>query len=260
MAKHRFKGVDILFETHGKGPATVLIHGFLESKWMWKEFVPVLAQRNRIVLIDLPGHGQSDNIGYVHQMSEMAECVKSVLDSLKVRKATLVGHSMGGYVALAFAEMFPDNIRKLILYQSTARDDSKEKKRDRLRAMKLIKQNHKSFIRQSIPMLFRPKNRTRFRSEINALKSEALKTSRQGIIAAIAGMKDRPNREIILKFAPYPIHIIAGDYDPRIPLSECIEQSQLSSTVSLHIIEGVGHMSYIEAEHETIELFRKLLK
>ena len=109
-------------------------------------------------------------------------------------------------------------------------------------------------------MLFRPKNRAIFREQINELKSEALKTSRQGVIAALTGMRDRPNREIILKFAPYPVDIIASDYDPRIPLEESIYLSELSENVNLVLIKGAGHISYIEALDDTIQAFKQVMK
>lgn len=259
MPEIAFKGVKIHFEDQGTGSAVVLIHGFLESIWMWSDIAPKLASNHRVISIDLPGHGASDCIGYVHTMDEMAEAVYAVITSLKVRRVSMVGHSMGGYVALAFAEHYPDHVRKLILYQSTARADSAWKKKDRLRAIKLIKQNHKSFVRQAIPALFRPVNRQRFREKINALKAEALKTPIQGIVAALDGMRQRPDREILLRFPPYPVHIIASDKDPRIPFEESQELARVSEHVQLHVIKGCGHMSYIEAPEETVKFLKKVV-
>jgi pimeloyl-ACP methyl ester carboxylesterase len=252
MPSFSFKGVDLHFTDLGKGPAVLLIHGFLESTSMWGGIAPALAKKSRVICIDLPGHGLSKCIGYVHTMDEMAEAAFQLIKHLKIRKAALVGHSMGGYVALAFAEHFPDSVRSLVLFQSTAKDDSEWKKLDREKAIELVKQNHKSFVRKSIPLLFRPSNRPRLKSEIDALKDEALKTPMQGIIAALSGMRDRPNRQILLKFPPFPIHIIAGEKDPRVPMEESKELAQISEYVSLHVIEGVGHMSHIEAPKEAL--------
>ena len=170
-----------------------------------------------------------------------------------------MGTPLGGYVALAFAEQYPDKVRTLVLYQSTARADSEWKKKDRQRAIELIKKNHQSFIRQSIPMLFRSKNRKRLAKQIKELKNEALKTSKQGVIAALTGMKDRPNREVLLKFSPYPVHIIASDMDPRIPLEESKYLESISEDVQLHLIKGSGHMSYLEDPESTIILLKKCL-
>jgi len=218
-----------------------------------------LAKQHRVIVIDLPGHGKSESIGYVHTMEEMAEACHTLMKSLRIRKVSLVGHSMGGYVALAFAEQYPDKVRTLVLYQSTARADSEWKKKDRQRAIELIKKNHQSFIRQSIPMLFRSKNRKRLAKQIKELKNEALKTSKQGVIAALTGMKDRPNREVLLKFSPYPVHIIASDMDPRIPLEESKYLESISEDVQLHLIKGSGHMSYLEDPESTIILLKKCL-
>jgi len=129
MPKVRFKDINIHFSDQGSGSAVVLLHGFLEGSWMWDEVVQALRLRYRLICVDLPGHGQSDCIGYVHSMDEMAEAVMAVIQSLKLRRVQLVGHSMGGYVALAFAERWPDHVKNLVLYQSTARADSPWKKR-----------------------------------------------------------------------------------------------------------------------------------
>jgi pimeloyl-ACP methyl ester carboxylesterase len=224
---------------------------------MWKDIVPALEKRHRVISIDLPGHGQSDSIGYVHTMQEMAEAVYEVLKQIGVRRVGMVGHSMGGYVALAFAEQFPDHVRSLVLLQSTALADTKQKKEDRLRAIELVKANYKSFVRKSIPLLFRPINRTRFKAQVSWVKEEALKTNPQGIIAAMEGMRLRPNRELLMKFPPYPVHIIAGEKDPRIPISESKYLSEISEFVRLRVIKDCGHMSYVENLEETVFHLKK---
>lgn len=260
MPKIKFKGVDVFYSDQGKGSAVVLLHGFLEASWMWHDLLPELVKTQRVICIDLLGHGQSDCVGYVHSMDEMAEAVQAVLKHLKLRRVNLVGHSMGGYAALALAEVNPDIVKSLVLYQSTARADSEEKKEDRNRVIEMVKKNSKGFVRTSIPLLFRPLNRKMFSTEIAELKAKAVLTSTQGIIAALAGMRDRPNREILLKFPPYPVHIIAGDKDPRISYQESIELAAISEFVSLHTIKGSGHMSYIEAFDETQKIFKTILK
>src|SRR5690606_22163099 len=130
--------------------------------------------------------------------------------------------------------------------------DSDERKKNRNRAIELVKQNHKSFVRQAIPQLFRPVNRKKFKTEMEWAKNEALATPVQGVIAALGGMRDRPNREILLKFPPYPIHLVGSDKDPVIHIDDLKEQSKISEFVSLHIIKGSGHMSYIEDFEQTL--------
>ena len=95
MPRILFKGVEIHYEEHGSGSTVLLIHGFLESTWMWKDIAPELAKQHRVIVIDLPGHGKSESIGYVHTMEEMAEACHTLMKSLRIRKVSLVGHSIG---------------------------------------------------------------------------------------------------------------------------------------------------------------------
>jgi pimeloyl-ACP methyl ester carboxylesterase len=119
-----YKGEKVFFTDTGKGRVVVLLHGFLGSKQIWKKTAENLARSYRVISIDLPGHGQSPCYGYVHSMELMAKCVKAVMDSLRLKRYVIVGHSMGGYAALAFADLFPDNLRGLCLFHSTAYPES----------------------------------------------------------------------------------------------------------------------------------------
>ena len=119
-----YKNADIFYTDEGKGTAVVLIHGFLENTTMWQNIVPELSKKNRVITIDLLGHGKSDCLGYVHSMELFAETITAVLKQLKIRKAFLVGHSLGGYVALAFAEKHPQKIKGLCLMNSTSKSEA----------------------------------------------------------------------------------------------------------------------------------------
>lgn len=249
MPQFTYRSVSFYYTDTGSGPAVVFLHGFLENQSMWHRLAGDLPKKYRKITLDLPGHGQSGNLGYIHTMEGMAEVVRALTDHLKLRKISLAGHSMGGYVALAFAERYPDMIRGLILMNSTAYADSPPKKTDRDRAIALVKQNPKSFIRQSIPHLFRPKNRALYRPEINALKQQALLTSKQGIVAALEGMKVRPDREVLLHFGPYPVLFIAARHDPVIPFS--LSAPQLDAERVRPCITENGHMAHIE-DYETV--------
>ena len=151
-------------------------------------------------------------------------------------------------------------INDLAMFFAASNGDMTALVRAAARVNSFAKSNSKSFVKKSIPMLFRPVNRTKFKSEISELKEKASQTSTCGIIAALAGMRDRPNREILLKSPPYPVHIIAGDKDPRISYKESCELADISEFVKLHTIKGSGHMSYIEAPNQTLEIFNTVLK
>ena len=243
-----FKNTTISFTDQGKGTAIVLLHGFLENKKMWKAFIPEFSKKNRIITIDLLGHGETESLGYVHSMEDNADVVHAVLAELRIRKAAFVGHSMGGYVALAFAELYPEFMKGLVLLNSTARADSDERKINRDRAIIAVKHNYTNFIRLSIANLFSENNRERLAFEIEQVKEEALKTPLQGIVASLEGMKIRKDREVLLHFSDYPMMLILGKKDPVLSYQETIEQIE-GTTVALKTFPD-GHMSSIENREE----------
>ena len=253
-----YKNTKISYSDTGKGTAIVLLHGFLENKTMWQDFIPELSLKNRIITIDLLGHGETECLGYVHSMEDNADVVHEVLSNLRIRKAVFVGHSMGGYVALAFAELFPESIKGLVLLNSTSRADSDERKSNRDRAIVAVKQNYASFIRMSIANLFSEDNREKLIDEIEKVKTEALKTPLQGIVASLEGMKIRKDREVLLHLTPYPKLLILGEKDPVLNLVETKEQIE-NTTVQLVTFPD-GHMSTIENKKELLKVLSRFFK
>lgn len=258
MKQTLYKNTKITYSEIGKGTTVVLLHGFLENSTMWNSHVEALSKRNRVVCIDLLGHGQTDCLGYLHSMEDQADVVYHVLHELKIRKAILIGHSMGGYVALAFAELYPEMVKGLVLMNSTSRADSEERKTNRDRAIKAVKQNYEAFIRMSIANLFSKQNRERLINEIEAVKMEALKTPLQGIVASQEGMKIRKDREVILHFATYPILLILGKKDPVLNYEE--NTNQIENTKVELITFNDGHMSHIENREELSKVLVGFLK
>ena len=258
MKQTLYKNTKITYSETGKGTTVVLLHGFLENSTMWNSHIETLSKRNRVVCIDLLGHGQTDCLGYLHSMEDQADVVYHVLHELKIRKAILIGHSMGGYVALAFAELYPEIVKGLVLMNSTSRADSEERKTNRDRAIKAVKQNYEAFIRMSIANLFSEQNRERLINEIEAGKMEALKTPLQGIVASQEGMKIRKDREVILHFATYPILLILGKKDPVLNYEE--NTNQIENTKVELITFNDGHMSHIENREELSKVLVGFLK
>ncbi|MCK5816095.1 MAG: alpha/beta fold hydrolase [Flavobacteriaceae bacterium] len=241
----QYKNIQLHYTSTGKGSVIILLHGFLENLSMWNEIVPELAKKNRVITIDLLGHGQTENLGYVHTMEDQATMVKFVIKSLGLRRVSLIGHSMGGYVALAFADLFPKNTKGFCLLNSTAYPDSEEKKTDRKRAIKVVKQNYKTFIRISIPMLFAKKNRVLLKKEIDQITKEALKTSKQGIIAALEGMKIRKDLTSVLHKNEFKKMLILGENDTVLNCEKHSKQVKNTNT-EYHVLPH-GHMSHVEA-------------
>lgn len=243
-----YKDISIHYTDSGKGAVVVLLHGFLENLSMWDFIVGELSEKYRVFAIDLLGHGATDNLGYIHTMEDQADMIYSILRENKIRKATFIGHSMGGYVSLAFAELYPDYIKKLILLNSTSSADAPEKKINRDRAIQAVKQNFTTFVKMSITNLFSEKNRQRLSKEIEDVKSQALQTSLQGVVAALEGMKVRNDREVMLHFAPYPIMLVLGTDDPVLDFE--ISKKQVEDTAVEFVVLDGGHMSHLENTQE----------
>ena len=252
-----FKNTTINYADFGQGKVIVLLHGFLENISMWHFCMTEFSQNNRVIAIDLLGHGKSDCLGYVHTMEDQADMVFAVLQELKINKVTIIGHSMGGYIALAFAELYPKLITGLVMMNSTSYEDNLEKKANRNRAIKMVKKDYTSFVRLSIANLFAEKNRDILVQEIESVKTEALKTPLQGIIAAQEGMKIRKDRELILHLAKFPILFILSKKDPVLNYEESIKQ--LENTNAQLVTFDDGHMSHIENQKQLLNVLKSFI-
>lgn len=255
MPYYLFKNLKVHYSDQGTGPVLVFLHGFLEDLSMWKNIIGAFEETNRVICVDLLGHGKTGNLGYIHSMEDQSEMLNHLLLSLNIPHSVMVGHSMGGYVALAFAERYPESLTALCLMNSTAMADDQEKKRNRDRGINAVKQNHKTFVRLSIPNLFSEENRAVFAKEINEITESALKMSQQGIIAALEGMKIREDRTKILAASNLPILMIIGKKDPALDYRVLVKQSEMG-TVKNVVFED-GHMSHVENKTELIQALKE---
>jgi pimeloyl-ACP methyl ester carboxylesterase len=253
-----YKNAKISFSSKGKGTGIVLLHGFLENSSMWDSVSEVLSKNNRIITIDLLGHGDSDCLGYVHSMEIMAEAVEAVLRKLRIRRFILVGHSMGGYVALAFAEKNPEKLKGFCLMNSTSIADDEERKQLRARANKFVQNNFKSMVQMSFSNLFSEESRVTYKDEMKAALEEALKTPVQGYIACQEGMRIRPNRENVLKQLPCKKLLIISKKDPVLDFEASVLEAKSNNAES--IVFNGGHMSHIENKNELIEALKQFVK
>ena len=249
MPKVRFiknKDFRISYHLQGNGENLVLLHGFLESKSIWNKFSEELSKKYCVISIDLLGHGESDSQSEIHTMELMAENVKLVIDHLNIEKTVLIGHSMGGYVALAFAELYPNILSGLGVFHSHALADTPEGKINRGRAIQVVKNNHKSFISMFIPDLFTKENQEIYKAEIEELQSEARNISKESVIASLEGMRHRTDKLKLLANIDVPFAFIIGKQDPRTPLENMYSQIGLPKHAEVLILKNVAHMGYIE--------------
>jgi pimeloyl-ACP methyl ester carboxylesterase len=189
-------------------------------------------------------------------MELMAEAVNAVLKELNIGNCLMVGHSMGGYVALAFTGKYQKKVKGLTLFHSQAAADTPEAQTNRDRTIRLVGQDKKGFIQNFIPGLFDTRDVGQYGKEISHLKAVANSMPKEAIIAALEGMKVRPDRTHILAQVRVPVQFIIGKNDPRIPLELVIPQTLLPSHSEVVILDEVGHMGFIESRQETFEAVR----
>ena len=253
-----FKNTKISYTDSGKGAVVVLLHGFLENKHMWNEIIPEISKNKRVLAIDLLGHGHTGCLGYIHPMELMAEAVTAVLKTLRIRKITLIGHSMGGYVSLALAEKNRKMIRGLCLLNATAASDDTSRKKLRERANKMAQINLSNIVRMSFINLFSERSKKIFNPEIQLALSEALQTSLQGYSASQEGMRIRPNRLSVLKNNHFKKLFILGKKDPVLPVNKGIKEAE--ETQSETVVLSGGHMSHIENSEELVRVLNIFIR
>lgn len=251
-----FKQKKIHFTDRGEGEAVFFLHGFTEHLGIWDKFATRLAKKYRIICVDLPGHGQSDCISTIHTMELQAETVLQVLDHLKIKKCLMVGHSMGGYVTLAFAGKYPGRLKGLVLFHSHCFADSAQEKKNRTRTVEVVRADRFGFIAAFIPGLFPEETRAEFRKEIDALVNRAKEISKEGIVAAIKGMRERKDQSEMLRSTKLPVLFILGMKDPKAPVSRFWEMISLPGISESLILRDCGHMGYIEAPEITLKAVR----
>lgn len=244
----------LYYEIKGEGSPLVLLHGYLENLKMWESIGNQLSQEYQVISIDLPGHGRSKSYGETHTMEFMAEKVEEVLTELQIEKTAMAGHSMGGYVTLAFAELYPDRLQRMILLNSSSLPDSEEKKQQRLKAVQTAQENLDTLIKVSIPALFAEKKLDDLKEEVEFAKQLAKETTVAGVTGALRGMRVRPDRTQILREAEIPVGIIIGKYDQAVNPEELKKVIPQKPNITVAEFE-TGHMSHLEAPEHTYHFF-----
>lgn len=253
-----FENTAIHYKVNGKGKAVVLLHGFLESTDMWEDYAKELTNKYKVILIDLPGHGQSGFFSNETTIDRMALMVKALIDHLGLLKIQMVGHSMGGYVSLAFAVLFPEKLESFTLLHSTAYADSEEVMAKRDLAVEMLKSHPKLYIKKTITGLFRAETRKNFKFDLERLIKSALKVNPKGYIRAVESMKNRPDRTLLLQ-SDIPICFIAGKYDPVISEDSSKTQIESLKNGSGMFLKHAGHMGFIEEKETGFQLMAQFL-
>ena len=229
-----------------KKPVVVLIHGFAENNQVWEQQQHFLSEQFYVISPDLPGSGQTP-LTEALSIESMAEYVHAALQEDGIEKAVIIGHSMGGYVALAMAEKYPAMVKGLGLFHSTAAPDSEEKKEGRLKSINIIEQyGADAFIKQALPNMFSPVYKKQHPEQVEAYVSMGLQCPQESLIAYYRAMINRPDRTAILSSLQVPVLFVIGKDDTAIPLKGVLSQVSLPHTSSIHIFDHTGHMGMWE--------------
>jgi len=232
----------------------VLLHGYLESMLVWDSFVPLLYKQVRVVTLDLPGHGISTVAGECHTMEFLADTVADALKALGIGRCTLVGHSMGGYVALAFCERHPEMLDGVVLLSSTPNADTPEKAENRRREIALVQAGKKELLARRAPAAgFAEENRPRMQEAIEELEEQIFITEDEGIVALLNGMIARRDRNELLRTTPVPSLFILGRKDGYIPVEAAEQLAAAHPETRTVWLERSGHMGFLEEPDKTAQ-------
>lgn len=230
----------------GKGPALVLLHGFPESSAIWQPIGAFLSQWYTVIMPDMPGVGATPYLQPA-SIADMAIIVKEILDELDIPKAVIYGHSMGGYIALAFAQQFPECVAGLSLIHSTPEADNEEKIINRRRVMEIIRNGGKNaFIEQMIPNLFAASYVARCPEIIQNQIQKGKVPSAEALINFYEAMIARPLLASVLTTDLYPVQMVLGDSDNLLNTNTLLQYSYLANVNFVMVYTDCGHMSMIE--------------
>lgn len=234
----------------------VLLHGFCENSTIWQEFHIDSADKPRIICIDLPNFGKSPSLlHHTHEISieNMADAVYKLLQHLGISHCTMFGHSLGGYVTLAFADKYPKMLKGIGLINSTAYPDSEEKKKSRNKLIESLETyGTKPFLSTFFTNLFYEKNLPKFEKELQYLMTEAQNLTAETLIQTTKAMRDRKDYTTLLKKLNIPVLFVMGKNDAILPYELHKEQFSLPKKATAQIDDEVGHLSIIEAKEQTM--------
>jgi pimeloyl-ACP methyl ester carboxylesterase len=248
-------GGELFYHDLGVGIPVMLVHGFAEDGAVWDEVAKGLSTMCRVLVPDLPGSGHSTLRGGEQPnqpagtvtMESLAAVLKELLDHLEIERCVLIGHSMGGYISLAFAERYPERLLAFGFFHSTAYADSEEKKANRRKSIEFIREHGAApYIRQSTPNLFAAATREKRPVLVEDMIRRYSAFPAASLIGYLQAMLARPKRLSVLENFPRPILFIIGEQDQVVPLEQALEQAHLPRIAQVQLLPEAGHMGMLE--------------
>jgi 3-oxoadipate enol-lactonase len=253
MEKVNVNGIQLAYTRRGDGPPLVLLHGFPLDHHLWDEVVPLLEDTFDIILPDLRGFGESTTIDSPYSMDDYASDIAGLLDQLQIQKASIVGHSMGGYVALAFARLYPERVSGLGLVSSQVPADPPERKEGRYKSAADVSANGIGSVVETMTPKFTADERLQSYARASMERQQPA-----AYIGALRAMAERMDSTPLLSSFHFPVVIIHGDADSLIPIDRAREVKASLSQAHLVEIPGAGHIPMMEAKEKTAEALKHL--
>ena len=246
MEKIYINGIELAYERHGKGMSLMLLHGYPLDHHLWDEVVPLLKDTFDLIVPDLRGFGESTTVTTPYTMDDFASDIAGLLDQLGIQKTALAGHSMGGYVALAFAGLYPERMNGLALVSSQVLADPLDRKEGRYKSAADVVEKGISGVVEIMTPKFtsNPQWQAIARKNMEAQQPAAY-------IGALKAMAERADATPLLSTIKYPVVVVHGDADVLIPIERAREVKAALSESHLVEIKGAGHMPMCEAPNET---------
>lgn len=256
-----YKTANISYRVVGKGNPVLLIHGFAEDGEVWKNQIDFLKDYYLLIIPHLPGSGLSAFNNQLNAIDDYAEAIKAILDKEKITNCIVIGHSLGGYITLAFAEKYPLLLKAFGLFHSTAFADTEEKKQIRLKAIDFINTNGVyNFIKSTTNNLFADPFKKDHLEQIEALIEQGKNFTPQALTQYYRAMIARPDRKHVLKNSIKPVLFIIGEKDNIIPLQSSLHQCHLPSQSHINILANSGHMGMWEEADKSNKILANFLQ
>ncbi|HNX83838.1 MAG TPA: alpha/beta hydrolase [Bacteroidales bacterium] len=252
-----FEGVRISYTVRGKGKAIILLHGYLEGGEVWDPLTERLEEEYRIITPDLPGHGESGVKGEVHTMEFLASAMREVIRDAGENRILMVGHSLGGYVTLAFVEMYPELLSGYVLFHSHPHADTPEAVARRNREIAVVRAGRKNIMYPgNISMMFAKENLRPMHAQLERSRKIASRNPGEGIIAMLNGMIVRPSRQYVLEKGAVPLLWILGRHDLYFSPEKAQRDIGLPLNAGVVILENSGHLGFIEETEKSTFLLK----
>ncbi len=263
IKKIQVQGKKIVYQVTGNGKPVLLIHGFGEKADVWNNHVEFLKDKFQLIIPDLPGSGRSEMIDDM-SMEGMAEVIKIILETenppSEGREACIIGHSMGGYITLAFVEKYPELVSAFGLFHSSAFADSEEKKATRRKGIEFINQHGAfEFLKTATPNLFSPNTKETNPKLIDGQIAGLDNFSPIALVSYYNAMMMRPDRTEVLRNTTVPVLFIMGKYDVAVPVEDGLKQCHLPENSYIHILQESGHMGMLEEPGKSNQILEKFL-